>query len=174
MTIDKAKILDSILLKFVGNATIFWKDLQQGIWDDIASYHVCENNINFLVGDDMLKRDTVLESLSMTNKGFATMTDLDNLGYVKKATKERQETFLKYGLAFVTVSTFVILCLKTFIWNGDTKTYTQTESIQDSVRPQEKLKVDETANHVADSVSTKQDTIPKTQNTDSITKYISK
>ena len=168
MTIDKAKLLDSILLKFTGNVTIKWSDLQQGIWDDIASYHVCENNINFLVGDQMLKRDTQLETLSMTDKGFATMTDLENLGYVKKATKEKRDDFIKYGLACITVATFIILCFKTFKNNDGQNNYTTPTTIQDSVKPQEKLKVGETVNPVADSALTKQDTIPKTQKTGSL------
>jgi hypothetical protein len=163
MTIDKAKLLDKILLKFIGNITIKWSDLQQGIWDDIASYHVCENNINFLVGDQMLKRDNELQTLCMTDKGFSTMTDLKNLGYVTKAKKERRDDFIKYGLACITVATFIILCFKTFKPNDDKSNSVTPATTQDSVNNQDKVKHGETANPVVNSVSTKQDTIPTTQ-----------
>ena len=166
MTIDKAKLLDKILLKFDGNVTVKWSDLQQGMWDDIASYHICENNINFLVGEQMLKRDNELQTLCMTDKGFAIMTDLNNLGYVKKAIKERQEKLLKIGLACITVATFVILCLKTFILNDGQKTSTSPQTTQDSVSTQDKSKSNETVGHVVDSALIRQDTTPKTQNKD--------
>ena len=164
MNIDKAKLLDKILLKFTGNVTVKWSDLQQGIWDDIASYHVCENNINFLVGDQMLKRDNDLQTLCMTDKGFATMTDLENLGYVTKAKKESRDDFIKYGLACVTVATFIILCFKTLKPNDDKSNLTTPTTIQDSVNNQDKAKHGETVSLAADSVQTKQDTTPTTQN----------
>ncbi|RNI35615.1 hypothetical protein EFY79_11635 [Hanamia caeni] len=166
MKIDKAILLDKILLKFTGNVTIKWSDLQQGIWDDIASYHVCENNINFLVGQGMLRRNNELQTLCMTDAGFATMTDLVNLGYVTKAKKERRDDFIKYGLACVTVATFIILCFKTFNPNDDKSNLSTPTTIQDSADNQDKVKHGGTVNLAADSVSTKQDTIPTNQNKD--------
>jgi hypothetical protein len=115
MIIDKAILLDKILQKFAGNITVKWSDLQTGLWDDIATYDDCEKNINFLVGDGMLKRNTNPDSLSTTDKGFATMTDLENLGYVVKAKKERRETIIKYIGFGIGVATFILLCFKTFI-----------------------------------------------------------
>ena len=138
MTIDKATLLDKILLKFRGNITVKWSDLQTGLWDDIATYHVCENNINFLVGDGMLKRDTVLHLLSMTDKGFATMTDLDNLGYVTKAKKERNETMIKYIGFCIGVATFILLFFRTFtphLFEDKIKTLQTIESEQ-AISPQ--------------------------------------
>ena len=164
MNIDKAKLLDKILLKFTGNITVKWSDLQQGIWDDVASYHVCENNINFLVGEDMLKRDNEIQTLCMTDKGFATMTDLENLGYVKKANKERRDDFVKYGLACITVATFIILCFKTFKPTDDKSNSTTPTTTQDSVHIQDKVISGETVSLVADSVPTKPDTTLKYQN----------
>ena len=164
MNIDKAKLLDKILLKFTGNITVKWSDLQQGVWDNIASYHVCENNINFLVGDDMLKRDNELQTLSMTDKGFATMTDLKNLGYVTKANKENRDNILKYGLACITLATFIILCFKTFKPNDGKSNSETPTTIQDSANTQDKVKYGETVNLAVDSVPTKRDTIPTTQN----------
>jgi hypothetical protein len=164
MNIDKAKLLDKILLKFTGNVTIKWSDLQQGIWDDIASYHVCENNINFLVGDDMLKRDNELQTLCMTDKGFATMTDLENLGYVTKANKEKRDNILKYGLACITLATFIILCFKTFKPNDEKSNLSTPTTIQDSAGSQDKVKHGETVSLAADSVPTKRDTTPTTLN----------
>lgn len=167
MNLDKAKLLDKILLKFAGNATVKWIDLQQGIWDDIASYHVCENNINFLVGDGMLKRDDDIHTLRTTDKGFATMTDLENLGYVTMANKERRSDFIKYGTACITVATFIILCFKTFKPNDYKDNLSTPATMPDSVSSQDKVKHGETVSLAADSVPTKRDTIPMTQKSNS-------
>jgi hypothetical protein len=164
MNIEKAKLLDQILLKFAGNITIKWSDLQQGIWNDIATYHVCENNITFLIGEGQLKRDTELRTLSMTDKGFATMTDLKNLGYAKQSYTKRQEKTLRNVLACVTIATFVILCLRTFILNDGQKISTLPQPTMQGAGSQEKDKHYGTANHAADSVPIKQDTTPRNQN----------
>jgi len=111
MDLKKAKLLDRILLKFAGNATIKWNDLRDGHWDDIASYHVCENNINFLVGDGMIKRESAILALSLTDKGLAVMTDIPNLGYAKKTKKEIFDACVKY----VAIATFFILIYNTFL-----------------------------------------------------------
>jgi len=110
MNLEKAKILDAILLKFTGNITITWNQLQQGAFNEIATYHVVENNINYLVGDGQLERDvTQAFSLSMTNKGFATMTDLPNLGYVTLAKKEKKKTIWAFISGGIVIATFLIL-----------------------------------------------------------------
>lgn len=115
MNIEKAKILDDILQRFSGNATISWESLREEFKDDMNKYYVLENNINFLVGDGMLKRDTTLHTLCMTDKGFATMTDPKNLGYLVKAKKERIESRVKYIAFSVTIATFLILLYNNFI-----------------------------------------------------------
>lgn len=115
MDIAKAKILDDILQRFSGNVTISWESLREEFKHDMNKYYILENNINFLVGDGMLKRDTTLHTLCMTDKGFATMTDPKNLGYLVKAKKERIESRVKYIAFFVTIATFLILLYNNFI-----------------------------------------------------------
>jgi hypothetical protein len=115
MDLKKAKLLDKILLKFWGNKTLKWSDIQNGAWSDIAIYDDCEKNINFLVGDSMLKRDTTLHTLWTTDKGFATMTDLKNLGYVTKVKKERLDNGIKYLAFGLAIATFLILFYNNFI-----------------------------------------------------------
>ncbi len=112
MKLQKARFLDALLLKFRGNLTITWQEFQNGLCDDIASYYIIENNINFLVGDAMLKRDEVRRSLSLTDKGFATMTDLRSLGYVTKTSKEIWQLGLQILLAVVSVVTFVLVVVR--------------------------------------------------------------
>jgi hypothetical protein len=168
MNRKKAKLLDKILLKFIGNKSVKWSDLQQGIWNDIESYHVCENNINFLIGDQMLERNHILQTLSLTDKGFATMTDLENLGYVKKAIRERNEILLKYFLAFITIATFIILCLKTFIWENYSKRETEIEPSKINLKQHEILEEGEISKQLADSILKYQDTIIKYRKKDSL------
>ncbi len=115
MDIEKAKILDDILQRFSGNVTISWESLREEFKADMNKYYVLENNINFLVGDGMLKRDTTSHTLCMTDKGFATMTDPKNLGYLIKAKKERNESRVKYIAFSVTIATFLILLYNNFI-----------------------------------------------------------
>ena len=174
MTTDKAKILDKILLKFNGNITVNWTDLQSNIWDDIASYNICENNINFLVGDQMLKRDTQLQTLSLTDKGFAVMTDINDLGYFKIAKKEKRETIFKYLSYFIGIATFVILFLKTFIWNFDKQNSSIKQTIIDSINNSSKVKTSENLGQTNRNNQPLQDTLPKTQKLDTTTKNTSK
>jgi hypothetical protein len=120
MDIEKAKILDNILKRFSGNITVSWASLREEFKDDMNKYYILENNINFLVGDGILKRDNTLHTLSMTDKGFATMTDPGNLGYYVKAKKERNESRIKYAAFFITIATFLILLYNNFIHSKST------------------------------------------------------
>jgi len=123
MNLEKAKILDAILLKFTGNITITWYQLEQGAFNDIATYHVVENNINYLVGDGQLERDVAQPfSLSMTDKGFATMTDLPNLGYVTIAKKEKKKNIWTFISGGIVVATFLILVYDTWFNSKQTNT----------------------------------------------------
>lgn len=115
MDIEKAKILDGILQRFSGNVTISWESLREEFKDDMNTYYILEKNINFLVGDGMLKRDTTLHTLCMTDKGFATMTDPKNLGYLVKTKRERTESRVKYIAFSVTIATFLILLYNNLI-----------------------------------------------------------
>lgn len=113
--LKRAKTLDQILLKFRGNITVKWSDLQAGNWNDVAPYYVCENYINYLISDNMLRRDTALNSLSLTEKGLATMTDLRSLGYVKKSREEFLNDTVRYFTALLAAATFCILVYNNFI-----------------------------------------------------------
>jgi hypothetical protein len=145
MELKKARLLDNILLKFWGNVTLTWADIQNGAWNDIATYDDCENNINFLVGDGMLKRDTTLHTLVTTDKGFATMTDLKNLGYVTKAKKERLDNSIKYLAFGLAIGTFFILVYNNFVKRSSTDKSFSNERLNDA-KPTGEVKL-------ADSIS---------------------
>lgn len=134
MNLEKAKILDAILLKFTGNKTITWHEIKEGAFIDIETYYVIENNINFLVGDGQLERDSVQAfSLSMTDKGFATMTDLPNLGYVTTAKKERNIRRWANISGVIVILTFLILIYDTW-FNKQKPIPAQTETTQPANR----------------------------------------
>lgn len=83
ITFDKAQILDGILLTFKGDKTITWDQMRAGACKKVHSdYFVIENNINFLVGEGMIRREVGITALTLTDKGYGTMTEIDNLGYV--------------------------------------------------------------------------------------------
>jgi hypothetical protein len=102
--LEKAILLDKILLKFEGNKTWTWDGIHTPeFYKDLNDdYFVIENHLNFLIGDGMLTkyRDVDYKDLTknledypelsnLTPKGFAVMTDLKNLGYEQKE-KERE------------------------------------------------------------------------------------
>ena len=95
MDLEKAKLSDAILLKFRGNITVSWDEIKEGAFNAVHSdYYVIENRIKFLLGENVLKQETkigvkIYLMLSMTDKGWAIMTDMGNAGYVAKAIKER-------------------------------------------------------------------------------------
>lgn len=161
MTLYKSKILDNILLKFKGNISVYWADLHgdKKIFSDIhQDYYIVENNINFLVGDGKLKRNNINnnEYLTLTDTGFATMTDLENLGYVTKARKGRRETKIKYIGFVLAIATFILLCFRTFIphlFEGKSDKFQPIEHEQ-LIIPQGH---NETPGRVIDSVLTKHD-----------------
>lgn len=87
---EKAQICDNILRRFQGNGSVAWENLRTELAHDMHQYYVTENNINFLIADDMLRRDLTGGLLNLTEKGFATLAELDTLGYVARE-KEQQE-----------------------------------------------------------------------------------
>lgn len=145
MDIEKAKILDDILKRFSGNVTISWESLRVEFKDDMNKYFILENNLNFLVGDGMLKRDNALHTLCMTDKGFATMTDPESLGYYVKAKKERNESRIKYAAFFITTATFLILLYNNFI---------NSKSTSSSPTPKEKEEITVSASDTSKGLST--------------------
>lgn len=144
MTLDKARLLDNILLKFKGNISVYWANLhgdKKQFSDIHIDYFIIENNINYLVGDGKLKRNDIgnNEYLTLTDTGFATMTDLDNLGYVTKAKKDKRETIIKYIGFIIAIATFVLLCFRTFIPHLFEQSQTTKQIRQDSFQLSDKF-----------------------------------
>ncbi len=116
MKLKKAKILDLILLKFHPNREILWNEIHRGDFGDIAQHDLIVNNVNFLISDGLIARDVGSAfSLSLTDKGYAVMTDIKDLGYEKKSKADRRKNAWQMIVGFITLATFVILLLKTCI-----------------------------------------------------------
>lgn len=130
----KAALCDAILLKFDGNKTIYWRDLHgnKKLFNDIIldsdcdeehtpenKYFVIEPFLNFLVADGMLRRkDQDVEgeqSLCLTDKGYSTMKDLKNLGYVTKEKENNKEIGWKVILRYVAIATLIFVLIRFFI-----------------------------------------------------------
>ena len=130
----KAELCDAILLRFDGNKTIHWRDLHGNpkLFNDIIldsdcdenptpenKYFVIEPLLNFLVADGMLRRkDQDIEgeqSLCLTDKGYSTMKDLKNLGYVTKEKENNKETGWKVVLRYVAIATLIFVSIRFFI-----------------------------------------------------------
>jgi len=143
MDIIKAKLLDNILLKFKGNISVYWADLHgdKKTFKDIhENYSIVENNINFLVGDGKLKRNNIdnNEYLTLTDTGFATMTDLNNLGYVTKTKTEIKERRIKYIGFGIVIATFIVLIFSTFLRHDDRQIMLTAPTIKDSTNIQDR------------------------------------
>jgi len=110
MYLGKAKALDKVLLEFTGNVTIDWR--KETEFKTKREYHLWENNINVLIGEGLLRKDTQTYKLCMTEKGFGVMTDLKNFGYTGKAKSLLFEKIKNIVLLIVSVSTFLILLFK--------------------------------------------------------------
>ena len=83
LTREKAEMLDSILKRFTGNETVRWSSLKEEFKDKMHHYYVTENNIKYLLGEGMLETPAGgSDKLRLSDKGFATLADIDILGYV--------------------------------------------------------------------------------------------
>lgn len=161
--IEKAELLDKILLKFQGNKTLAWDYFHKPeFYKELhENYFVVENHLNYLIGEEMLSKERQIDDEKsdrggmtlyseysfLTPKGFAVMTDLENLGYVHAENErlridKREDRTLAYAklafwsgliatiitlLGFVkcnsdnsnkTINTFIILPVKTKINNS--------------------------------------------------------
>ena len=130
----KAELCDAIILRFDGNKTIFWRDLHgnERLFNDMIldsdcdkeptaenKYYVIEPLLNLLVADGILRRkDQDIEgeqSLCLTDKGYSTMKDLKNLGYVTKEKENNKETGWKIILRYVAIATLIFVLIRFFI-----------------------------------------------------------
>jgi hypothetical protein len=92
-----AEIRDAIILKLKGEVKIFWREEREGSFNDVEfikdihpNPQVIENEINFLISDDVVKEGTA-SFVFLTKKGKAILADLPNRGYVARL-KEKEET----------------------------------------------------------------------------------
>ncbi|MEJ5995232.1 hypothetical protein WG904_12460 [Pedobacter sp. Du54] len=88
---------------------------REEIWKNSCDdYFVYENNINRLLGDGMVKQ---IEGgyISLSNKGFAVMAEIETYGYTRIQKNANRENIIKYVIYCVTISTFLILLFRTFI-----------------------------------------------------------
>ncbi len=84
---ERAIMCDDILRRFKRNKAVYWQDLREEFKDNMERYHLIENQINYLIADNMIKRNFTMnldgrESLTLTERGFVTFADIENLGYV--------------------------------------------------------------------------------------------
>jgi hypothetical protein len=88
---EKAIICDDILRRFKGNGALYWAKLRDEFKADEHTYFVTENNINYLIAQGMIKRNNSIECLNLTEKGFATLAEIDTLGYVTQENERSKE-----------------------------------------------------------------------------------
>src|SRR5580692_8994521 len=91
----KAKLCDATLLKFLGNKSFNWNEIHlPEFYSDLDdNYFVVENILNFLIGDGQLQKNfsNGVEYIRLSEKGWGTMTDLENEGYVARDLKLKKE-----------------------------------------------------------------------------------
>ncbi|MBK7886786.1 MAG: hypothetical protein IPJ86_05610 [Bacteroidetes bacterium] len=82
-------------------------------------YFIIEPLLNFLVADGMLRRKNQdiegEECLCLTDKGYSTMKDLKNLGYVIKEKENNKETAWKVVLRYVAIATLIFVLTRFFL-----------------------------------------------------------
>ena len=89
--IEKAEICDDILRRFQGNGAIYWASLRAEFAQNMHLYYVTESNINFLIAEGMIERDLTGAALNLTERGFATLAEIETLGYVAKENERLNE-----------------------------------------------------------------------------------
>jgi hypothetical protein len=72
-----------------------------------------ENLLNHLLGDGVKELEEYEFNgtiyIRLSKKGFYTISDLENEGYVSKWRKEKREKIWKYFLGAITISTFLVV-----------------------------------------------------------------
>lgn len=109
MDLKKAELIDSILTRFKGNVAVYWNTLYEELEDNMDQYYVIEENINYLIGEDVLVRVTYegFEGVQLTEKGYAIHKDPDMLGFVSVYKKERNKIRWTRTVQIVVIITFV-------------------------------------------------------------------
>lgn len=155
MDLEKAKLSDAILLKFKGNKTISWDEVKEEAFNDIHSdYYVIENRIKFLLGENILKEQTTLGvkvyiMLSMTNKGWGVMTDIESEGYVAQVKIEIGSEKKRIRNYRIGIATLIVAALALIL--GCLQHYQSRLTNQDNQDNQTDLK---------DTTSSKPDVVP--------------
>lgn len=109
---EKAVICDNILRRFKGNGAVYWAKLRDEYKEDQQNYFITENNINFLIAHGMIKRNNSIECLNLTEKGFATLAEIDTLGYVTQENERLNEEAKARRRMYIDRSIqVVILCI---------------------------------------------------------------
>ena len=180
MDIEKAKILDNILRRFNGNATVYWDKLQKEFKDKdgklTKEYFITENNIKYLLGDGVLQKDrqTTGDALCMTDKGFAIFADIDKLGYEVTFKKERKERRIRRIVFYIGIATFIILIFNTISHYTSQQTKLSVPPTVDSVYSQDRQESNTKYGQSNNNLPKRQDTIPKIQTTGDKSNNISK
>jgi hypothetical protein len=89
--IEKAVICDDILRRFKGNGAVYRAKLRDEYKEDQHNYFITENKFNFLIARGMIKRNNSIECLNLTGEGFATLAEIDTLGYVTQENERLNE-----------------------------------------------------------------------------------
>lgn len=80
----------------------------------LIKYYLIENNIKYLLGDNML-REVEGGIVCLSNKGFGAIEIIKSSGYLAKWKEDCWKTTIKYIVYTVSISIFGILIYKTFI-----------------------------------------------------------
>lgn len=113
--LQKGIILDKILLTFKGDVNYTWEEIHEEKYyrqiDD--NFYVVENNIKFLLGENVLMRitrgdigKTTIHSprgVGLTDYGFAILTEIELLGYEAKAKVEKDKEMRDIAIFWITL-----------------------------------------------------------------------
>ncbi|SDJ97943.1 hypothetical protein SAMN04487898_105201 [Pedobacter sp. ok626] len=117
MDLQKAKSLDQTLQMFRGNLSHTLEGIQKEqlkVYGNLEKYYPIENDIKYLLGDDML-REVQGGIISLSNRGFGALADVNSLGYKAKIEKGKRDNIIKYVVFVLSILTFLILLYKTFV-----------------------------------------------------------
>ena len=120
--LERAIMCDDILRRFAGNKTITWTELRKEFEDGKGGYrpiyYQTENRIKFLLGEGML--DQGGEMLFLTNKGFATLAEIDEYGYEAIENDKVKEKRSQNSMNLLNLAIQIAILIFTFtaLWIG--------------------------------------------------------